>query len=263
MKNNIYPLLLILLFGWNSSFAQKDDFPPLPSPPRLVNDFADLLSKEQNQALERKLRMYNDSTSNEFTLVIIPSIGAYDVAQYGAELGERWKVGKKGKNNGLLLLIALEQRRIHIATGYGLEGAITDATAKRIIERIITPSFRQNLYYQGINQAMDELMKYASGEYTADRNADEPSPGEALFGILVILFIVLAFILPLAKNRRDNNNHMGGKGRNVDMVTTMMLMGMLGGGGRSGGGGGSFGGGSSFGGFGGGSFGGGGASGSW
>jgi uncharacterized protein len=147
-----------------------------------------------------------------------------------------------------------------------LEGAVPDALAKRIVTNLIIPNFKMEAYYQGLDQATDMIIKLASGEYKAEEVESDGNHGGAIF--LLFVFIFLFVILPLIKNRKDNDNHMGGKGGGIDIWTTIMLANMLkgSGGGKFGdfsSGRGSFGGGGGFGGFGGGSFGGGGAGGSW
>jgi uncharacterized protein len=197
-------------------------------------------------------------------IVLLGSVEPYDIADYAFQLGEQWGIGKKGKDNGVLILAAMKDRKIFIAPGRGMEGAIPDALAKRIVTDMILPNFKMEAYYQGLDQATDMIFKLASGEYKADEVLSDGNSGGSI--LLILLLVFLFVILPLIKNRRDNNNHMGGRGGGVDFWTTIMLANMLGGGGRSSGGG-SFGdfssGGGSFGGFGGGSFGGGGAGGSW
>lgn len=255
-------LFLILFFQVVSGMAQ--DFPPAPNPPRLVNDLTGTLSASEVEQLEKKLYAYSDSTSTQVTIVLLGSVGPYDISDYAFQLGEKWGIGGKGKDNGILILAAMEDRKIFIATGRGMEGAIPDALAKRIVTDMILPNFKMEAYYAGLDQATDMIFKLASGEYKADEVLSDGNSGGAILVILLLVFLFV--ILPLIKNRKDNNNHMGGRGGGVDFWTTIMLANMLGGGGRSSGGG-SFGdfssGGGSFGGFGGGSFGGGGAGGSW
>jgi uncharacterized protein len=263
-----YPLaklaLVALFFFLQLGWGQAQDFPEVPNPPRLVNDFTGTLSAEELAKLEQKMLAYSDSTSTQVSIVLMGSVGIYDISDYAFQLGEKWGIGGKGKDNGLLILAAMDDRKVFIATGRGLEGAVPDALAKRIVNDLILPNFKMQAYYQGLDQATDMIFKLASGEYKADEMMAEENSGGALFFIL--FFVVVFIILPLIKNRRDNNNHMGGKGGGIDFWTTLMLANVLGGGGgRSSGG--SFGdfssGGGSFGGFGGGSFGGGGAGGSW
>jgi uncharacterized protein len=268
MKKLIFAIALVIL----SFYALAEEFPKAPNPPRLVNDFAKVLNKQQNDALEYKLRRYNDSTSSEVSIVLIRSTGPYDIAQYAYELGERWGIGKKDKNNGLLLLVAVTDRKVNISTGYGMEPVVPDAAAHRIIEDYLKPQFRNNNYYAGLDEATTVIFKLATGEFKADaiaKGSGSPGAGSWMF----VIFLVLVFVIfPALKHREVNKSHYGHKHKDVDFLTTMILLNGMGrrrgssysdfsrGGGIFGGGGG---GGSSFGGFGGGSFGGGGASGSW
>lgn len=259
----IKPLLVLILFlSWRSGMGQ--DFPPVPNPPRLVNDFTSTLSATETTQLEQKLLAYSDSTSSQVSIVILRSVGPYDISDYAFQLGEQWGIGGKGKDNGVLILAAMEDRKVFIATGRGMEGAIPDALAKRIVSDLILPNFKMEAYYQGLDQATDMIFKLASGEYKADEVLSNGNSGGSI--LLIFLLVFLFIVLPMIKNRRDNDNHMGGRSGGIDFWTTLMLANMLkGGGGRSSGGGfGDFSsGGGSFGGFGGGSFGGGGAGGSW
>jgi len=232
-----------------TTHAADSDFPNPPNPPRLVNDFSAVLSESEMQFLEDSLNAIEKRTSNQITIVIIKSTGPYEIADYATQLGNKWGVGVKGRENGILLLVAIEDRKITIATGRGLEGALTDAMCGRIIRNEIKPAFKQGQYLDGLLQAVSALDLATRGEYKGidKREAEKPRG----FSIGLILFILLIiFIL----SKGNNNNRGGG--------ITPFLGGMLLGGG--------FGGGSNnnsdsggFGGFGGGSFGGGGASGSW
>lgn len=263
-------LFILLFLSQISLIYGQGDFPQVPDPPRLVNDFSNTLSKDEVNRLEGKLLAYNDSTSTQVTIVMIRSVGPYDISDYAFQLGDKWGIGQKDRDNGLLILAAMEDRKVFIATGYGLEGAIPDVLAKRIVDQLIVPNFRMGNYYEGLDKATDMVFKLASGEYEAEEVTSSGEHGGALvFFLFIILFFV---ILPLIKNKKDNDNHMGGKGGNIDLFTTIMLANLLKGGGkgkfgdfssgRGSFGGGGFGGGG-FGGFGGGSFGGGGAGGSW
>lgn len=253
----ILAILLTLVTAF-ASFAGDDDFPPKPNPPRLVNDLAGIMNAEEREQLETKLLEYEKSSSTQITIVTIKSLGSYEVAQYAIELGNRWGVGKKGKDNGVLILASVDDRKVNISTGYGLEGALTDATCGRIIRNEIVPNFKSGNYYAGFDAASDAVIAATKGEYTAD---DEPEKGgKPGFVSIIILIIIVYFILWVLSKFRGGGggSYMSGRGHRG-----------WGGGPWIGGGfgGGSWGGGSSssggFGGFGGGSFGGGGASGSW
>ncbi|UJP65927.1 TPM domain-containing protein [Mongoliitalea daihaiensis] len=263
MYKSILTLFLATLLSLDM-WAQGD-FPAPPNPPKLVNDFSESLNANEVHALEQKLRAYNDSTSSQVSIVLIQSVGPYDISDYAFQLGDQWGIGRKDKDNGILILAAMQDRKVFIATGYGMEGVVPDILAKRIVEQLIVPNFRMEQYYVGLDKATDMIFKLASGEYQADKVASGANDGGA---ILFFLFFFLLIFIIASKNKKDNNNHMGGRGGNVDLFTTIMLANMLKGGNRGkfgdfSSGRGGFGGGSSFGGFGGGSFGGGGAGGSW
>lgn len=261
-------LLGTVLWFWASilAFAQTEDknFPPRPSPPRLVNDLANILSPEEEQALEQKLVAYNDSTSTQIAIVNITSIGPYDISDYAFKLAEQWGIGQQGKNNGILILTAVNERRVFIATGYGMEGVVPDAIAKRITEYTIKPEYQQGNYYAGLEKGTSFIIDVASGEYKADPR-DTRGEGEGGFNMLwvVIGVMILIFIL----SRRGGGGR-GGRGRSRTLggpfFPPVIFGDFSGGRGIFGGGGGGFGGGGGgFGGFGGGSFGGGGAGSSW
>lgn len=264
-----YLLTLFLTYLLNFTSWAQGDFPPVPNPPKLVNDFSNTLNTNELNRLEQKLIAYNDSTSSEVSIILIKSVGPYDISDYAFQLGDKWGIGRKDKDNGILILAAMDDRKVFIATGYGMEGVVPDILAKRIVEQLIVPNFRMEQYYVGLDKATDMIFKLASGEYKADKVASGANDGGAI--IFFLFFFLLIFIIA-SKNKKDNNNHMGGRGGNIDLFTTIMLANMLKGGNKgkfgdfsSGRGsfGGGFGGGGSFGGFGGGSFGGGGAGGSW
>jgi uncharacterized protein len=261
--------LLIFLFFFLqiiTSFAQ--DYPKPLNPPRLVNDYVNLLTENEYKMLENKLRKYADTTSTQISIAIISSTQGEDIAMFATELAQRWGVGQKGNENGIMILVALADRKVQIATGYGMEPTVTDAAAKRIIENYIKPNFRQERYFNGLDQATSIMMSLAAGEFEAPP-ANQPQGGGAgaFFLILILLFLV---IFPIMSRRSMKKSHMGRKP--IDLFTAMMLMGGMKG--RRGGGFGDFtrgrggfggfgGGGGGFGGFGGGGFGGGGAGGSW
>lgn len=254
----IYLLLVIAAFAG----VQAQDIPPKPDPPRLVNDLANQLSPDQRETLERKLVAYNDSTSSQIVIVTVPTLGDYTIADYAFKLGTEWGVGQKGKNNGIVLLWAPKERKVFIATGYGLEGAVPDAIAKRIVSQVITPQFKAGQFYQGLSDGVDMIFKYASGEYKADPKQDSDDGG----GFPPVLIVVIIFIIILViifRNRGGGGGNRGYRGLGVPPIFFPYdtYSGRGGSSGNWGGFGGGDGGG--FGGFGGGSFGGGGAGGDY
>lgn len=237
--------------------------PPRPNPPRLVNDLAGLLTPEQEQALEQKLLAYNDSTSSQFAVVTVPDLGGDEIANYAQRLFESWGIGQKGKNNGLLILVARDERKVNIHTGYGLEGAIPDALAKRIISNVMVPAFKAEQYYDGIDGAVDRLFALAAGEYKAEPRATSDDYGDGGGGSGWMFWVVIGLlVLFLILRSRGGGGGRGGRRSGLGGLPFPIFLpgGGFGGGGGWGGGGGDSGG---FGGFGGGSSGGGGASGSW
>jgi len=229
-----------------------------PNPPVLVTDLAGVLSPEQKQALENKLVAIDDSSSNQIAVVILPTLEGNPIEEYATKLFRTWGIGNKKTNNGILLLIAIQDKKIRIETGYGLEGALPDITCNSIIDNDIKPAFREQAYYEGIDKATDNIAKAAVGEYKVKRERQAKGKGSNLLLFLFIVFIIVAIL----GKKGGGGSNIGGGGFS-DIATGMLLGSLLGGGGRSGGNDWGGGGGGGFGGFGGGSSGGGGASGGW
>lgn len=253
-----YILVLLCLMTAVLSYA----IPSRSDPQRLVNDLAQVFTSDQVSRLENTLVAFDDSTSNQIVVVTVKDLEGYDPSEYATRIGLDWGVGSAQFNNGIVLLVKPKTYdsagQVFIAVGYGLEGAIPDAYAKRIIENELIPNFRLNDYYAGVEAACDVLMKLASGEISEPRGEEED---DALLEIIATLLFIglLIFIFIIAIGQNDDNGHSSGGGRRTIYVGPIITSGRSYGGGSSFGGG--FGGG--FGGFGGGSFGGGGAGGSW
>lgn len=247
-------LFIFLLLLQSIAFAQ--DIPEKPNPARFVNDFVGgLLSQSEISQLESKLKAYYDTTSTQIAIVIVKTVQPYDISEYAFKLGKAWGVGEKGKNNGIIILWAPGDRKVFIATGYGMEGSITDAYSKRIIEQDIKPNFRELRYYAGLNAAVDKIIGYARGEFKADPNDEDDGSGWVGIVIFIIILIIVFYII--GKNSKGGGNH-GNRGGGWIPYTTYTGWGSSSGGwsGGGGGGGGGFD-------FGGGGFGGGGAGGDY
>jgi uncharacterized protein len=258
--------LILLVSGRFLSYSQ--DFPEKPVPPRLVNDYAGLLSAGEANSLERKLNMFNDSTSTQIAIVIVKDLHGYSKADYAQRLGDKWGIGQKGKNNGILILVktktADSKGDVQIATGYGAEGAVPDLLCFDIVNNDILPLFRQNNYYAGLNKATSTLMSLIKGEYTADQYTKKNKKNAGKNAPIAIFIIVIIIALIFRNSGRSNHSNISSSSLPFWMLLGMMNSGNSHNGswgGFSGGGGG--GGGGGFGGFGGGGFGGGGAGGSW
>jgi uncharacterized protein len=260
--------VLISLFLFNLT-GTGQNIPEPMSPPRLVNDYAGILSQSQFRHLEQKLENFNDSTSTQIVVAIVKSLNGLTKEEFADQLGEKWGVGQKGKNNGIIILVKPkyqnEEGETRISTAYGLEGVIPDAICKRIVNNEMIPYFTAGDYFTGIDKATNTIMSLAKGEFTADqyKKKTEGNPFKVLVPILIIIIIFIIM-------RRNSGNHFTTGSKGHSFWTALWLASMMGNRGGSGSwgdfrsGGGSFGGGGGgFGGFGGGSFGGGGAGGSW
>ncbi len=263
-------MLKKLLFTWlllcSCVFLFAQDFPQKSN--TLITDYTNTLTADQKQSIENKLDAFNDSTSTQISVVLIKSVGQYDIGEYGYKLGRAWGIGQKGKNNGILLLIAIGDRKVTIQTGYGAEGAVPDITTHQIIENDITPNFKQRNYYAGIDAGTNSLIKLMKGEYKADPKAQQKDNGGGGSIFIIIIIVVVVIILIRRGGGGGGNQVIGGRGGASPFwwfLAGNALGRSSGGGGFGGGfgGGGDSGGGGGFGGFGGGSFGGGGSSGSW
>lgn len=268
MKRTITILLALIAF----SIVSMAQIPERPTPQRLVNDFAGVLSKDEAKKMEDALVQFARKTSTQILVVTVPGLQGYDRADFAYQIGEKWGVGQKGKDNGLVVLLkpktADSRGEVFIATGYGLEAVLPDAIVNNtIVDTEMVPRFKQNDYYGGLAAGLNVIMDITRGEYTAENyHAKVTSSGGFPFISLVILFFVIISVFGRNRSRRFYS-----PGRSLPF---WLAMGMMSGSHRSSGswnsfssgtggfGGGSFGGGG-FGGFGGGSFGGGGAGGSW
>ena len=260
-------LLLLAIVGllaavWASpALAQRYDFPPRPDGP--VLDQANMLSGGQERALARKLMAYEDTSSTAIVVVLLSSLEGAPVDDYAISLGRDWGVGQEGKDNGVVVLVSKNDRKMFIATGYGVEGALPDAIANRIVERIMTPAFRQGQFYAGMDRGTDAIIQATMGEYTATEETATSSSDDGISTTLIYIFLIFAYFIASSFWRRGGGKKKGAKtSRRRQGDLPIFIWGGGGSGGFGGGGGGGFGGGG-FGGFGGGSFGGGGAGGSW
>lgn len=264
--------MLVTLLITQITFAQFK-IPDKPEFQTSVYDYYKLLSPVQKSSLEEKLVRYSDTTSTQIVVAIISSTEGNNINYLGTEWAHEWGIGQAEEDNGVFILLARDDRRIGINTGYGVEHLLTDAMSKRIIERDIIPYFKQDDYYGGLNNGADSIFKVLTGEYQGTRQS---SSGE--FPVAVIIFLIFVFIILLiaiSKNsRRGGGGNRGNRSGTNDLLEAIILSNMgkgsykrssrsSGGFGGWSGGGSSSGGGGFGGGFGGGGFGGGGASGGW
>lgn len=207
-------LSALLLLGASTLFAQWT--PPRSS--RLVNDYSSLLSSEQQASLEQRLVAFADSTSNQITIVITPTLHGDEIMAVAQRIGESWGVGQDKLSNGLVILIKShspdeDYGDVAISTGYGLEGALPDAFCKRIIDdKMIAPLSNGN-YYQALIDALDVIEPVIAGEYSYSQyKKDETISG--LIGLLVSIVVVVLLLLLVARynKKHPNNNSSNGMG---------------------------------------------------
>ena len=265
--------LMGLFLFVNIGIAQQ--IPARPNPPRLVNDFANILSDSEIYALETKLTKYNDTTSTQICVVTVTTLDGTDSNDFAQKLGEKWGVGHKENNGAVILVLPKTDEHkgdVAIQVGYGLEPYLPDAVCKRIEVNIMLPAFFENDYFGGINMACDEIIRLASGAFKAKGNDNEADDVTALIVLVASIFFIAAALYLISKkgnkNRGDGSQNGGKNGKRHNFWKGLLWAILLSGGGRGGWGssGGSWGGGHSsggFGGFGGGHFGGGGASTKW
>ncbi|MBN1837808.1 MAG: TPM domain-containing protein, partial [Spirochaetales bacterium] len=181
------------------------EVPPLSAP---VTDLAELLTVEQADNLNRLLLDYEAATSNQFALLIVPSLEGEALEEYAIEVASAWELGQADKDNGLLLLVAFEERRLRIEVGYGLEGVLTDAFCGRVIDHTIVPYFKAGDYYEGITAGLLELIRQSGDEFSPDPALEpEAATGEltgrtgALVFLMVPFLMILVIAILLARSR--------------------------------------------------------------
>lgn len=165
MKRKFFKISLSFLIILNLLVAL-----PVPTLTGRVNDQANLLSVQERQQLDDFLMLYEKESSNQFVLLIIPSLKEESLEGFSIKVAEKWQLGQKGKDNGLLLLIALQEHQVRLEVGYGLEGVITDAFSGEVIRTVLAPAFQQSKFYDGFYAAFYALAEKASGEFSADQH---------------------------------------------------------------------------------------------
>lgn len=245
-------LWLVLLL----TAAAAQDLAPIPPLKTRVTDVAGILKPDQRTALEKKLRDHEVKTGNQVAILLVKNTGPEVIEQYGIRVAEAWKLGRKGIDDGVILIVAKDTRRIRLEVGRGAEGIIPDAYAKRVVQDVIAPRFRQNDFYGGLNDGVTIIHALLNKEaFPTPQKSVQPSKNDSpvgLFPLLFILFPILIIIIGIMRVRRFGRNDWNQPSSGI----------FIGGGGWGSGDSDSWSGGSDFGG-GGGDFGGGGASGDW
>lgn len=261
-KYSRYLFFLSVLFV-SETVVSQFDIPEIPpnSKQTAVYDYIELLSDSERSSLGTKLVNYADTTSTQIVVVIISTTKGEDISLLGAKWGHKWGIGQADTDNGILILLAKDDRTVDINTGYGIEYRITDRMAERIINNYMIPEFKKGNYYAGLDKATSVMIDMLSGEFDGEQQREFPYTSLIMIAIFVLFLIII--INARTKNRGGGSGNSGGGMGSLWDIIVLSNAGRTGGSWSSGsgsswGGGGSFGGG-----FGGGGFGGGGASGSW
>lgn len=245
------PLLALLLFFAAHAWAQSTpDFPELTG--RVV-DQAEMLSPEAEARLSQTLQAHEEASTEQVVVVTLPDLQGYAIEEYGYQLGRHWGIGQEGEDNGALLIVSKDDRKIRIEVGYGLEGRLTDAQSSVIINNVITPAFRQGNFQAGIVNGTVAMIQVLGGEPVSVAKSPQSRTGQEKpnLGLAALFFIIMISVVFFFGSRGGR----GGRG-GAALVGAALLGAAMGGRGGGGFGGGGFGGG-------GGGFGGGGASGGW
>jgi uncharacterized protein len=257
IRSKNWKLYIILTLLFSIKVFSQYEIPKKPDfiPP--IIDSTKTLSDSEVNELAIKLKNYSDTTSTEIFVMLLNTTHNQEIKKYATDLGQKWQIGQKGKDNGIILLIAKEDRQTAIQTGYGVEHLLTDAMSRRIIDQEINPYFKKGQFYNGIDNGITSIFEVLKGEYKQTKNNNKGSSFPIILFVIIVIFLII-----LSRRNRNGGGGSGGRYSGPDLADMIILSRM----GRSGGfGSGSFGSGGSFGGGfgGGGSFGGGGASGGW
>lgn len=196
---------IVLAFLLFFSFCFADITASFPKLTGQVVDSANLLSQSQKETLQSTLKEHEEKTSNQIVVVTLNSLEGYEIAEYSYQLGRHWGIGQKDKNNGVLLVISLNDRKLRIEVGYGLEGALTDKISHEIIEYTLKPKFRQEQYYDGIQKSIDQIILAIKGEYVQDKKVEKSSSINEIVPIFyfIIIFVSMVFITISKKLRHE------------------------------------------------------------
>lgn len=187
MIRNLVFISFLTVFSF---FLSAQEIPELKG---RINDYADMFSEETEKVFEEKLAELEKTDSTQIAVLSVNSLEGYSIEEFSIKTAEKWKIGQKGKDNGVILLFSKNDRKIRIEVGYGLEEKLTDLTAGRIIDNEITPRFKAGQFDEGLSRGVDSLIAVVKGTYTADNNVQSNSKSSPL-ALLVILLVVI-FIL--------------------------------------------------------------------
>lgn len=209
-----YILTFLLLIVLMATCLCQPDKPLTANPPKLteyVNDLTGTLEPDDINLLRLKLRRFYDSTSTQIVVLLLPSLNGEPIEMVANSIYHHNGIGGKGKDNGALLLISKGERKIRIEVGYGLEGVLTDAMSKQIIQKEIGPELKKDNYYKGIDNAVNSIIALSKGEYTKDKSTDSSKESSAIWIVLLILFPVFIVIIIIAAVLRKRGGYSSGR----------------------------------------------------
>lgn len=251
--------LIILVFFLSGIYANAQfTIPKVPSFQTSVYDYADVLNPQEEKALEDKLIRYSDSTTTQIVVISIEDLKGEDIGILTPRWAQEWGIGQEKEDNGILILVAKNDRKIWISPGYGVEDRLTAGINGELVRNVIIPEFKAGSYYQGLDKGADAIFDVLKGKYKGTR---KESKNNFPF-VLIVIFVIILILIISKGSKGGGGNYRGGSGLDLGDIIILSSLGR----GNGGFGGGSFGGGSSGGfggGFGGGGFSGGGAGGSW
>ncbi|MBT6007028.1 MAG: TPM domain-containing protein, partial [Prolixibacteraceae bacterium] len=200
-------LIIILVAVFSFTIIVQAEIPERPNPPKLVNDFAGVLNSNENSQLESALVQFARESSTQIVVVTVADLEGNDPGEYAFQLGEKWGVGQKGKDNGIVVLLKPKtgnsNGQVFIATGYGLEGVLPDAVVNgTIIDNEMIPYFKQNDYFSGLASGIKVIMEISREEYTAEQYQQNVGGGGSVIPFFVIMFVLIFSVFGRGRKRR-------------------------------------------------------------
>lgn len=217
-------LLAFIIVFLNLSQILAQNLPPRPEPAQFVNDYADFLSEGERLYLENMLKTYSDSTSNQIVIVSIESLEGYPLETYSLELAQKWGIGQKETDNGILILLSKEERKIRIEVGYGLEDKIPDLFAQHVIDKEMTPKFKEGNFYGGLLDALKALKKALEGSFTAEDLQKQEANKRRFWSRLAIYIPLSILLLIMSVVTKQNRNLRLQKLRNLYLLACSVFV---------------------------------------
>lgn len=217
---NFGSLLLLVIF---LAFPVRIFAIDIPTPAGYVNDLASVLSKDQKENLEKSLQSYKDTTGNEIAILVVKDLQGEEINDFAVRTFEKWEIGQKDKDNGVLVLVSIDERQVKIEVGYGLEPYITDSDAGNIIRNNIAPSFRDGNYYEGLNSAVSEIKKELS------KSTQSPSFGDTDIEKWAnyVPFLIIAAIYLFSFMARSKSVWLGGIAGGIIGIAAGVVLGSI------------------------------------